>query len=88
MNVTLGGAPLTSSTPLVMLPVPSAVKLPTAKRKLTIVLLATENAYWPFKAALENAMTVIVAEADFVVSALETAVTVIVAGLGAIGGAT
>jgi hypothetical protein len=81
-------APLVSMTPLVMLPVPSATKLPAWANAPLPLNPLTKKAKFPFNLALLGLLPMItVAEADLVESATEVAVTVTVEELGTAPGA-
>ena len=85
-----------STTPAVILPVPSAVKEPTAARKPDEVYPLRMKAYWPLRSdslpvsvqAPTAAVIVTLTEADLVVSATLVAVTLNVAGDGTAAGAS
>ena len=78
-----------SSRPPVMLPLPSAVKLPAMTTAPPESKPLNRKAYGPVSLARSavGAVTVMVAEADFVASVTEVAVRVTVAGVGAVAGA-
>jgi hypothetical protein len=73
-----------SSLPWTMLPFPSAWKLPTVGTGVDTVSL--EKAYWPFKLALENTISM-VAELDLLESAADVAVTTTEPPAGGVAGA-
>ena len=90
-------APLLSTTPAVILPVPSAVKEPTAARKLDSAVYPLRlKAYCPLRSdslpesaqAAVAAVIVTLTEADLVLSATLATVTLNVAGDGTAAGAS
>lgn len=83
---------LMSSRPPVMLPLPSAVKLPAMTTAPPESPSLNRKAYGPVSLARSagagaGAVTVMVAEADFVASVTEVAARITDAGVGAVAGA-